>query len=682
MACHAPTYPPPLSAEEAIHRFILREGFKIELFAAEPYVRDPVEMVFDEYGDAYVVEMPDYPFKPGAKDAKGRIRLLKDNDQDGRIDEAITFAENISEATSILPWKGGLLVTAAPHILYLKDTTGDHRADIKEMLFSGFFENNSEAQITNLRFNIDNWIYAGNFGQAGQISYKETPQAEPLVINGGDFRFRLDRTQYEVAAGPTQFGQALDDWGNRFVTQNTLHLQQVMIPWRYLHRHRQLPSTAALLNISDHDLTMYQHTAAPYWREERTRRRQQQYYEQGLDRIEYAANNFTGASGSTVYQGDAFPPDFYGNIFTGDVAGNLIHRDVMLTQENTPAFVAQRDEREKTREFLVSLDTWFRPTNFTVGPDGFLYVMDMYRQHIETPLSIPEDLKADMDFEAGKMMGRIYRIMPAEVSPKADRPILATQNSQELVAHLSHPNGWYRFNAQRLLMERQDISIVPQLEALLTHPKAQTRLHALYCLEGLSSLSVEIIGRLLGDTHPAIRTHAIRLAEVHSDLLPQLVGLFPDSSAQVEFQLSLTLGAFDRPSAISVLSKLLQKHIGNPWFRKAVLSSLAGSSMELIKQLEKDRFFQRPSADKQSFLSDISFIAAHRPEQYSELIKFFRQSSVLQDSGYKKAFVAASLKSIKKQGEGFIAPTDFQGFSEGWLSEEKGGADLEALISF
>src|SRR5690554_6504383 len=198
-SCAEKRYPDPLTPEEALEHFQLHEDFEIEIFATEPRVMDPVSMVFDESGNIYVVEMPDYPYKPEPGEGQGRIKMLWDRDGDGIIDEATIFADNISEATSVHPWEDGLLVTAAPHIWFFKDTDGDGIADSREELFSGFFENNSEAQITNLRFGIDNWIYAANNGQHGEVTFNEKPEEEPLPMRGSDFRFRLDRGEYERA---------------------------------------------------------------------------------------------------------------------------------------------------------------------------------------------------------------------------------------------------------------------------------------------------------------------------------------------------------------------------------------------------------------------------------------------------------------------------------------------------
>ena len=133
----AQRYPGPLSPEESMKKLNVAPGFKVSLFASEPHVFDPVSLEFDEEGNAYVIEMPDYPYEVEPGKGHGRIRILKDTDSDGKIDQSIIFAENVTEATSMLPWKGGLIVTAAPNIIYLKDTNGDDIADERKVLFTG-----------------------------------------------------------------------------------------------------------------------------------------------------------------------------------------------------------------------------------------------------------------------------------------------------------------------------------------------------------------------------------------------------------------------------------------------------------------------------------------------------------------------------------------------------------------
>ncbi|MDA0195158.1 MAG: dehydrogenase [Bacteroidetes bacterium] len=649
VSCSERRYADSLTTDEALQHFQLREGFKIELYASEPNILDPVEMIFDESGNIYVVEMFDYPYKPEPGKESGRIRMLFDTNGDGKIDSTTVFADRLIEATSVLPWKGGLLVTSAPDILYLKDTNNDNRADIKETLFHGFFENNSEAQITNLRFGIDNWIYASNNGQAGTVTFWLDSTAPALDMRNGDFRFRLDRGMFEVEAGGAQFGQTLDDWGNRFITQNTLHMRQVVIPWRYTHRHPYLPSTRVAWNISDHDLEMFQDTPPPYWRAVRTERRQKQFDDENLDRTEYAEDHFTGASGGTFYGGDAFPKEFYGNIFTGDVAGNLVHRDVLSPLSNSPTFVASREASEKDREFLSSTDPWFRPTNFTIGPDGNLYIIDYYRQHIETPLSITEDLKADMDFYNGSEYGRIYRIFPEKTSTvKKALPNMKTETTEALIAYLTHPNRWWRLHAQRLLLERHDTTVVPSLKKMfINHEDPRSRLHAFYALEGLDALNGDIVKQAMTDLHPGVRKHGAILSEQYPDCLPQLLELVNDQDIAVAFQATLSLGEYNNDEVISALTGIVEKNGQDTWFQMATLSSEAGSSMALLKQLvKKGSFFSNPSPEKQRFLEQFSYItgARNKEGEAALLLKMMADA----DKTDEKSWIVACITGLTK----------------------------------
>lgn len=654
ISCEEQRYPDGLSPEKALESFQLRDGFKIELFAAEPHAQDPVEMVFDENGNAFVAEMPDYPYMPDENGA-GRIRLLQDTNSDGVIDKSIIFADSILEVTSMLPWKGGLIVTAAPHILYLKDTDGDLKADAQEILFTGFFENNSEAQITSLRFGIDNWIYAANNGQAGTVTYTRKPDAPALSMAGADFRFRLDQDKFELESGAAQFGQTIDDWGNRYITQNTLHIRQVVIPRRYLTRNGQMPPGNVLTNISDHDLEMFQITPPPYWRAERTARRQKQYKEQNLDRVEYAEDHFTGSSGGTIYDGDAFPEEYYGNIFTGDVAGNLVHRDVLVPSKDSPVLIAKRDEGEKSAEFLASNDSWFRPAGFTVGPDGSLFVIDMYRQHIETPLSIPEDLKEDMDFLAGSDRGRIYRIVPKGFDAgKKEVPNLKDKSPQDYVQLLAHPHRWWRLQAQRLLLERQDASVVaPVKEMFSTNKDPRTRLHALYVLEGLNALNASLVGKALDDAHPGVRKHGLILAERYPELLPQVLKSTKDSSVQVVLQAALSAGEFKGAKVARALAAVANEYSADPWMRMAVLSSEAGTSPEMLSELRRLGFFSSADKERLAFLEQFSYMVGTRNKssEVNRHLDLLNRSVVDKDEKWQIAGVKGLIKGLERSGE-------------------------------
>ena len=620
----AQRYAAPLSPEESLKKLNIVNGFSVQLFASEPHVFDPVALEFDEMGNAYVIEMPDYPYEVEPGQGHGRIRILKDTDGDGKIDKSIIFAENVTEATSMLPWKGGLIVTAAPNIIYLKDTNGDGKSDSSEILFSGFFQNNSEAQVTSLKLGVDNWIYANNNGQSGKVTLSKTPGAAALEVRGADFRFRMDRNIFELETGPGQFGQTIDDYGHRFFSQNSIHLQQAVIPWRYTHRHAFLPTSKFNVTVTDHQEIMFQETAPPYWRAERSARRNKAYKESNLNRIEYAEDRFSGATGSTVYNGDAMPKEFYGNVFTADVSGHLVHRDILSPSETSPVLVAKRPENEKDREFIYSTDPWFRPVTFSVGPDGYLYILDYYRQHIETPVSIPDDLKADMDFMAGSDMGRIYRVLPNNSTYKNVSVNLKDASSLKLLDYLSHTNGWYRTQAQRLLLERQDKSIVPMINKIFnTSTDSGTRLRLLYVLEGLSSLNSSIISKGLQDSSPGVRENALILAERYPETLSLVIKLINDSSKRVALQAALSLGEFKGQAIIPAFTEVVQKQGQNDWFRSAVLSSEAGSSPDILKALvQQNSFFQNVEPWKLSFLQDLSNIigARHNKTQFSAFL--------------------------------------------------------------
>jgi putative membrane-bound dehydrogenase-like protein len=621
----AQRYPGPLSPEESMKKLNVAPGFKVSLFASEPHVFDPVSLEFDEEGNAYVIEMPDYPYEVEPGKGHGRIRILKDTDSDGKIDQSIIFAENVTEATSMLPWKGGLIVTAAPNIIYLKDTNGDGKSDIREILFSGFFQNNSEAQVTSLKLGIDNWIYANNRGQSGKVVFSKTPDAKPVEVRGADFRFRLDRDVFELETGPGQFGQTINDWGHRFFTENSIHIQQAVIPWRYTHRHAFMPTSKFNVTITDHEEIMFQEIPPAYWRSERSARRNRVFKEANLNRIEWVEDRFSGASGGTIYNGDALPKEFYGNVFTTDVSGSLIHRDVLSQSDTNPVMLAKRTDSEKNREFIYSTDTWFRPVTFSVGPDGYLYILDYYRQHIETPVSIPDDLKAEMDFMAGSDMGRIYRLLPENVSYQGVKVELKKATGLQLVDYLSHKNGWYRSTAQRLLLERQDKTVVPAVKSLFSNsPDPRTRLHALYVLEGLNALNEKIVKQSLLDSESGVRENGIILAERYSKMVKLLIPMVNDPSKRVSLQAALSLGQFEGKNVIAALAEVITKYGQNDWFRSAVLSSEAGSSVEILNSLIKDKtFFIKGESWKLSFIQDLSNIigARYNKEQFSAYLK-------------------------------------------------------------
>jgi putative membrane-bound dehydrogenase-like protein len=578
----------PRDSLQAMH---LSEDFHMELFAAEPEVMSPVEMAFDENGKIYVAEMFDYPTDPPpGKPARSRIRLLENVNGDGKTWRSTIFAENVLAVSGFMPWKGGLIVTSAPDILYLKDTNGDGKADVREVLYTGFPKVNQEARITNPRLGVDNWIYCSNTGSDGRITSPGHPEMAPLLVRGADFRFDPVSGKAEAASGVAQFGSTLDDFNHRFITQNTTHIRHVVVPMNYLARAPLLQVQAVAQDISDHgrpSSPMYPLTGPQAWRKQRTALRQQRYNENKVNFIEQVSGWFTAASGGTLYNGDAFPKEYDGSVFTGDVSGNLIHRDII--KPDGPTFAAHR--AKDGVEFLASTDVWFRPCNFANAPDGNLYVTDIYRQVIETPESIPEEIRKKIDFFKGDTLGRIYRIVPNHPLRQGDlKPNLGAASSAELVRQLSNPNGWHRQTAHRLLLERRDHAVAADLKTVAsTGTTPEARVHALWLLRAYGALEPADVERAMKDADSRVRQHALRLSEFFlrdaKPLAAGVVTLAADPDAQVRFQAALTLGEFQDARALATLAEVAHRDSADPWFRIAILSSVADRAAPFFQML-------------------------------------------------------------------------------------------------
>jgi hypothetical protein len=302
---------------------------------------------------------------------------------------------------------------------------------------------------------------------------------------------------------------------------------------------------------------------------------------------------------------------------------------------------------------MASTDSWVRPASFTVGPDGDLYMIDMYRQHIETPMSIPDDLQVGMDFNAGNKYGRIYRILPKNAGAhKNVFPDLRNAKSIDLVALLSHQNRWWRLQAQRLLLERQDKSVIPSVKDLFNQSKdPRFRLHALYVLEGLNALDAGLVKRAMKDSSPGVRENAAILSERFPACLSQLEEMVNDSSIRVAFQASLSLGEFKDKTVIPVLAKVVEQRGQSAWFSTAVLSSEAGSSIDLLKELDKKgSFFDVVAPWKATFLQNLSNVIGGRDQkkQIVALLEVVSEPSISKTADWKSACVNGLIKGQQK----------------------------------
>jgi putative membrane-bound dehydrogenase-like protein len=591
---------PATSPQDAVGKFTIQHGFRVELVAAEPDVVDPIDAAFDEDGRMYVVQMCDYPFLPEQRAPKyvaqrpetwGSIRLLTDTDGDGRMDRSTVFADKLRWPQSVCCYQGGVFVISPPSLWYLKDTNGDGVADIREEILTGFDTGNVQGLANGLEWSLDHGIYFPG-GRTGA----ELKQGGKMAFALGRRDLRLDPAtrSFTPVSGGEQFGHTFDDWGNRFVCNNSNHLEQVVYPLRYVERNPQLTFSAFIRTIAKEGAAapVYRQSPPEPWRIVRTARRAADpKYKNSLPATELVATGFfTSATGVTVYRGGAYPPEYQGNVFIGDVGGNLVHRKRFLTPEDAVSLIGERTE-EKV-EFLTSPDNWFRPANFVNAPDGTLYLLDMYRETIEHPASIPDDIKEHVDLESGYDRGRIYRL----VSPGMQRfavPKLSGMKTVDVVAQLASPHGSVRDSAHRVLWERQDATAVTPLRALVQHgPSAQTKIHALWSLDGLHQLTVEDLSIGLRDASPQVREHALQLAErfaAQSDkILPALVALVNDPNLRVRWQLAFTLGEFRGPEVVKALQQLARDAKTQADLQTAVLSSIAPQAVPFTLALLND----------------------------------------------------------------------------------------------
>jgi putative membrane-bound dehydrogenase-like protein len=585
----------PLSPTEERATFRLPAGFRIELVAAESDVVDPVALAFDEDGRLFVAEMRGYPNGGVATGTvtSGRIKLLEDRDGDGYFETSTIFADGLRFPTGLQPWRGGLLAAFAPDLVYLEDTRGAGRADRRRVLYTGFDLANVQQLLNNLQWGMDNWVHGCAGGAGGTICSAERPELPAVTLHGRGVRFRPDVPgSLEPTSGGGQYGLAPDAWQRWFTATNSQHLRHIVLPDHYLRRNPALAVPAVTLDVPDHGAACRVFRVSPFeaWRVERTSRRRS-----GPDAARFPATELvpggyvTSACSPVVYAADAFPPEYRDNSFVCDPANNLVHRDVLVPAGAT--FVARRAPGEADREFLASTDNWFRPVQLSLGPDGALYVLDFYREVIETPLSLPEDIKRRLNLQS-RGRGRIWRVVadtPQARSQAHRRPALRKESSRELVRHLADANLWWRLTAQRLLVERQDRGAVGPLEELAAKSaSAVGRAHALWTLQGLSALRDEAVERALQDPEAGVREQALRLADdrmASAQIRAAVVALADDPSPRVRFQLAFTLGQGDAPELLDPLAKLARRDAGDPWTRAAILSSTARTAPRLLEVL-------------------------------------------------------------------------------------------------
>jgi len=568
---------PPKGPAESVKLFEINPNFRIELAAAEPLVQSPVAAEFDEEGRLFVVELPEYNQYGSSKPhGRGRVVMLEDTDGDGKFDKRTVVVDGLDYPTAVFPWDGGLYVGSAPDLLYCK---GKERTKI----LVGFGKDKAgEGQLNSFRWSLSNRIHISTGLDGGDIKHFEKDEA-PVSVRSQNILLDPRSNSFETTSGGGQHGMTLDDWGNTFVCGNSDPCHYLAYDTRYLSKNPALLAPPAAINIAPGGKYTKLHRISEVepWRILRTKLRKGGVIP-GSDEGGQPSGFFTAATGITVYRGDAFGPDYRGDVFIGEAANNLVFRAKLVPKG--VSFEAQRADAE--REFLASKDTWFRPVQFINGPDGCLYVIDMYRELIEGAAFLAPPVLKHVDPAAGVDKGRIWRIAPKDFK-QLKPPKLGKASTEELVKLLEHPNGWHRDTASRLLYQRQDKEALEPLRTLLKESKSpQGRLHALKALDGLGEAASKELLALLDDPEPFVRAHAIKMMEQKNLFPPDplLLKLARDVDMRVRYQLAWSLGAASSNAVGAALGEIAKRDSADPWTRLAIAfaATANGESGQLL----------------------------------------------------------------------------------------------------
>ncbi len=562
-----PAESPALEPAAALDTFRLPPGYRIELVASEPLIQDPIVIDWDADGRLWAIEVPGYmpdiratsEFAP-----TGRVVVLEDVDDDGTMDRRTVFLDGLVLPRALKVLSHGVMVGAPPHLWLVRDTDGDFRADTQELVSSSYGNRAAgpEHNPNGLLWGLDNWIHTADHNQM--------------------FRLENGRLLSEPVLSRGQWGVSMDDAGRIYRNTNQAALFVDLVPARYYARQPGLQRTRGLFEAL-HNVSV--NTVWPA----RPTRGVNRGYQNGILRPDGRLAAFTAACAPTVYRGDRLPAGLYGNVFVAEPAGNLVSRIVVT--ERAGALHARKAYADA--EFLSSTDERFRPVYLSSAPDGTLYVVDIYRGIIQHRTFITDYLRDHIvaqQLERPTGLGRIYRIV--HTSTRRDvRPRLSGESTARLVEHLSHPNGWWRDTAQRLLVERGDTTAVSPLRDRARHARnRQARLHALWTLDGLNHLDPVDVERALLDPSADVRASGLRLAErwIHQPDHPlqnAVLARLDDAAPSVRRQLAATLGTLPTATRSAAIRTLVAGHGDDPVTIDAALSGLPAGERAAIAEL-------------------------------------------------------------------------------------------------
>ncbi len=544
--------PKPLSPEEAMKAFAVEKGFRIELVASEPMIESPVAMSFDDQGRLYVCEMRGYMHDlegGGEKEPTGRVSLLEDTDGDGRMDKATAFLDQLVMPRSVMAVNGGALIAVPPQLLFCKDTNGDGVADVKEVVANdyGTLGGQPEHMANTPVWAMDNAIWSAGYGTR--------------------FKLRSGVWQKDTGLGRGQWGLCQDDFGRLYFNYNSDMLRADLLPTEAFTRNPLLRNATSINAKLAADQTLYPSHPTPGVN---------RGYDPKTLRPDGTLPKPTATCGALIYRGDAFPAAYRANAFVPEPGANLVKRFTMSETDGVP----KATNTAKSKEFLTSTDERFRPVQAANGPDGALYLVDMYRGIIQHQSFLTHYLIAnikDRKLETPFNQGRIWRIVP---DTKERPPVVKVGKDVKM---LTHENGWVRDTAQRLIVESSDASTVPALKKMLKHEHALARLHALWTLDGLAAITPDILRVVLNDSDAQVRSAAVRIAP--RDFAPDLIALTAEKDALVLAHLAIKLTALNLPDADAAVAKLLASNGKNTLIREGALTGLRGKEAAFAKVL-------------------------------------------------------------------------------------------------
>ncbi|MEP0357180.1 PVC-type heme-binding CxxCH protein [Paraglaciecola sp.] len=573
---------PILSVEKALASMQIQPGFVLENVASEPLIASPIDIAFDADGRIWVAEMLTFMPDMDGNDEEvpeGTIALLEDTNGDGKIDKRTEFLNDVVLPRTVAVVKGGILY-ADQQQLYFAEVLADDVLGIREVIDPTYAAGgNVEHKPNGMLYNLDNWYY----NTKSNRKYRVLPHSSD-VPNGAKEIYRNKYWKMVIANTDNrgQWGLSSDDYGRLYHNGNSSPAEG-----EYLRPGTLMKNPGSQSSVKANTLgskRVYPARINP-----------------GVNRA-YLPNTlisegenagklaqFTAASGNQLYRGDQFPEDFYGVSFTPEPAGNLISARWVFESEGK----LQGSELYPQSEILASTDERFRPVNLNTAPDGSLYVVDMYHGVIQHKEFLTTYLRKQYESRGldknNRSMGRLYRLR-WESTPLGPQPAMSKQAPAQWVEHLSHENGWWRDMARRLIVQNQVLSVTKAVKRIVeSNEDHRARINALWTLEGLDQIDLNIIKVGLEDVHPKVRVSAIELASrldqsAHQEV-SQYLRKFASLSYEIALQVALIAGEIQGDDALLALKDVLVNFGDKPWVKEAAISGLTGREQEFTEFL-------------------------------------------------------------------------------------------------